>query len=231
MFVKFHSHVWTTTRVAIKYLYLHYHCSMPKFLQSRCSRPIFPSAPVKLPLFFNLEDVTIPHYWPSCLQIELVESIAGPRGHRLWFRLSVSTPSPLSRRSYPPSTWESMRYLQFSQVFGRRRCENFIFRWLVASFSRVVLSAFPSPASSSCTTLCRPSNSLQQLVQQTELKIPLLRSVAAIFSITIRFSPQQTQTRKSRKVDFFFFFLYYYIIKRWTRVVGFLVKLKTRTSR
>lgn len=178
MFVKFRSRVTrfaTTARIA-----------MPKFVQSRCSRPIFPSGQ-------TLRDVTTPIIDRPVYKLNLSSRSRGSSSQRT--STSGYRYPPLSRRSSPLNLG-TMRYSQFSQVFGRRRRrENFIFRWLVASFSRVVLSA-------SCATLCRPSNSPQQPVRQTELKIPLLRAVAAMLPIIIRFSPRANAIEKRRFLFF-----------------------------
>lgn len=139
MFVKFRSRVTrfaTTARIA-----------MPKFVQSRCSRPIFPSGQ-------TLRDVTTPHYWPSCLQIELIESIAGiliPED--IDFRLSVSPPS---RRSYPPQPGNPCDTRSFRKFSGAAAAAKTLFFADLSRVSRVLFC--PLPAQPFAGHRTRPNN-------------------------------------------------------------------------
>lgn len=138
MFVKFRSRVTrfaTTARIA-----------MPKFVQSRCSRPIFPSGQ-------TLRDVTTPIIDRPVYKLNLSSRSRGSSSQRT--STSGYRYPPLSRRSYPLQPGNPCDTRSFRKFSGAAAAKTLFF----ADLSRVSRVLFcPLPAQPFAGHRTRPNN-------------------------------------------------------------------------
>lgn len=139
MFVKFRSRVTrfaTTTRIA-----------MPKFVQSRCSRPIFPSGQ-------TLRDVTTPIIDRPVYKLNLSSRSRGSSSQRT--STSGYRYPPLSRRSYPPQPGNPCDPRSFRKFSGAAAAAKTLFFADLSRVSRVLFC--PLPAQPFAGHRTRPNN-------------------------------------------------------------------------